>query len=960
MADFKDLLASGQALQDDLALIGALGEVAETWRAKAATVRDLPSLEALLDLVVGDVGSDQAKAAFARIDAEPLRAKLSAALAKAVGADARIPDKYRPLLSRLSAFGADKPGLIPWTLIDKDRPLSLGDRIELALQAQASLAFEAAAASPFDDDTSRLLRLGAVGTLGATSDAAVPFQGGSLGARGSASAHAELHYYFAAPGALFAAAVAERLARLPDPFDFEAVWDAFAATDLAGLVYRFQGATAVEVEISLADTLAFDAGVVGALGAAVTIGVDLKGAYAPSFRAGSPATGGGRQILATLSRAATEHADAGLSVGLDLDISALADRLHAILQNAIGVWQGGLEKVQPFLSPGTWLRKAAPAAIDQAAAAIIGNQALRAAIVGDLRGAAGLDTTDTSAVAAWVAGELATAVETSGLLTSAEGQIGRVVDALAGRLLSFAQAEVRVALTPVVQGLAATVEAGLKAQVDALIGQDPARIQALGALLKATGEATDRTFTTADDALAGVRALIARYDALFRKVLAETRDAAHRKVSARIQFEEIRDREASYQVVGTLTGRNDGARAVFKALTTGDLKSQGALFSQAGAIGFDLDRERSAIRRFAKSQSKLGYEVILFGFGVTGAQLLSGESQRPGRRRGQYPGRHHGPTGHPLHRAARGPGNLLHRHLWRPVAQRPGERAAHRAPVPGGGGQRQPEGSVPDAWGGRGFHQEPGGRCPTAVRHDRAWRSAVRPLAGQWPGSADGRRHDRQAVADRPGAGDPAAPGRPAERAAHRGRQAHHRRHRDQRPGAGQGRRSQRAGGGGRVVNGYFEAKARDRTLPEVFLDYPEKWSKFEVIWQGAKAEKNQQLFTLFKAQHDRLDDLVQMIDLMGDVYEATPAKPGETSPQAWDEADYRDAQRRIAASSRNWLSLKQKFLFWAGEEVHPRTVALLCAIVELAGAGKQSPMTLTMTMTYHPTEGPPQTVALA
>lgn len=121
---------------------------------------------------------------------------------------------------------------------------------------------------------------------------------------------------------------------------------------------------------------------------------------------------------------------------------------------------------------------------------------------------------------------------------------------------------------------------------------------------------------------------------------------------------------------------------------------------------------------------------------------------------------------------------------------------------------------------------------------------------------------------------------------------------------------------------------------------------------------RNVKLSGVFEEQFCRLDDLLSLITTMGSVYEATPQDPRTHLPaDGWSTGDYSEAQKKVARFGKSWLQLNAK-LFWIDKEVAPVTVALLAALARLSGPTGQAPMTLIMTR--HPDEGPPETVALA
>src|SRR5262249_47631821 len=131
---------------------------------------------------------------------------------------------------------------------------------------------------------------------------------------------------------------------------------------------------------------------------------------------------------------------------------------------------------------------------------------------------------------------------------------------------------------------------------------------------------------SADAALESVRVLIDRYDTLFHKILDATQDAARSKVSAAIQIEESRLSSATLEVSGTLLARSDSTRELFHSLTRGDFQLLQKLLQAGGGIDFARDPANSSLTRYVSSKSKFGIDLVLFGFGITGSDLLSSEA----------------------------------------------------------------------------------------------------------------------------------------------------------------------------------------------------------------------------------------------------------------------------------------------------------------------------------------------
>jgi hypothetical protein len=857
--------------------------------------------------------------------------------------------------------GSKDPGLVVWAPLDRESPIPVADKIDLSLKTNAALEFEAGDAWPFagDEVAAPMLRLGFKAGVNAKGGAKAPFKAGTVATNASAGGGVALDYYYDATGEddLFLLAVAERFVNLSNPFDFDGVWTAFASGRLTGLVYKLNGAASVKVEVILANSLQLGRGVTAALGAGINFDLDIKGSYALSLRRDPTSRSDAPRVLATLSRQSSSEVAAGLSLGADIDISALADRVHDILQDAMAVWTDKLARLQPYLSPGTLLQKEAAGRLSNAADKIIKDDGLRAAVVRDLQGAIGVDTADTSALVGWVEASLLRAIETSGLLGAATDQAGRIVDRLAGQLPAFAETRFRETLKAAVDDAAKDLDARLKAEVAALVGVEGKAAKELGKVLKTVGEDAEAVFGGLDDALAGVRRLIARYDELFRKVLAESEDAARRKVLARLRFEETGTKDVTYQVVGTFADDSEPARRAFAALTLGDLDALTDLFGTTSIGGFELDASRSSIRRFSKRESKFGYELVLMGFGLTGGSLLSGQASALADGSGNVQVDAAGK----LQKAFAGPREgreisfvdvyslRLLRDLAgaRPSVRRTLEVGVSMSHLDKSLKRKELTGFIQSL---EDVHLVPVGTTSRGAAQFDTW--LLRGEDSYIPADISAKLWLSESAA--------LTLMQLGDRAERKLGDAARRRIIDAALDAlvlSKAVEVDELEAAADVVRGFFR-KPRERDLPDVFLDYPKEWARIE---PSLTSERARARLAFFRTLHSRLDSLVAMIDEMGRAYEATPSnplRPQDDPPKAWDEDAYRDAQARIAGHSRKWLSLNQKWVFWAASDVHPRTVALLCAMAELAGVAGQPPMTLTVT--YKPAGAPPETASLA
>jgi hypothetical protein len=631
MPGFPSLLDGG-ALNQDIILIEHLLDLAKGWAEKGGQVADFPSLAALIAAAVTEVDSKPVKDAFAKLGLEPIRKELATLLGKVVIAKNQVPDWVQKLLSKNSNFHATadhmETGLINWTVVDASKDGLGGADYKVGFGGSAKLAFEAADAWPGPDPMDgSFLRIEADIALKADASVDLPFNIGKVSGGASASGSAELEYYFDAGAAdeLYGVTLANRLRRLPSPFDFQAVWSGFgpeaAGGGLAALVYTLDGDTSAKITVSIADSLAIAAGLEAAIGATLEVSASMSAKYSLTLQRPAPATAS-HSILAILSkgRQTTEGLSAGL--GVTVDISQLTARAQAVLQSASKVWSGALADIQPYLSPGTWLQTQAGALLQTAASNLVGNKELQAALVRDLRGAIGLQTNSTPALIGWIQNELVGAFERSGVIADATKAADATVENLATRLPAFAEDRFRKALTGEIDKLGAEITKQLEARVKAIVA-DNAASQALTDVLKSLNVDVTQGVGKLNQLLAGVRELVARYDKLFQQVVSDAEAALKSKVSARLQIDETQTQKTTYQIVGTFTSNSAEAGEVFDALVRGRLELLLDIFNgKTSKSGFTLSADRSSITRYSARDTKVGFELVVLTFADLKDELL--------------------------------------------------------------------------------------------------------------------------------------------------------------------------------------------------------------------------------------------------------------------------------------------------------------------------------------------------
>lgn len=960
MSEFKPLLLRGAGLiglQDDIALIAALGALGRNWIALAAELRDVPSALVLIRAIADGTASPAVAAAFARRGAT---STLDALTAKAGQLDrllAEVPESVGRLLAPIGSFderqtGMRDKGLLAWSIIDKavataDSGAAQPGTSEYALSlgAKAALAIEAGDVWPYSDPLpGALLRFRAEGGLTPSGSARIPFTGGSaeIGASGAASFALEYYYDVADPNTTYAIAVAERLGRLPDPFDFDSIWHAFSASDLAGIHYIFTGSAAVNVAVAFGDAVNLGAGINASLGATIAVGFTLGGSYNLTFRGGPRGTDGERQVIASLSRQKSDGQSLDATLGVTVDLSSIVAKVHAILGQALSRWDDILKDVKPLLSPGTWLRDQAAGAITKAADDLIADPTLKAAVIRDLQGTIGLDPSDDSALAAWLSDRLTGAIDNASgwAEAQADGAVTAALDTLGRTLPAFAEVQIRALIEPVARTLIGNAAAGLETTVKGIVALGTPK--ALGKALGAVGARSDKAVETLDDALAEVRALIARYDALFRKIVAATADAARARIAATVQIEESRTTRATAEIEATFTARSDAARDAFRALTRGDLDTLIRLIADDGGSGITIDRTKSKLDRYSQSKSGFAYEVVLFGFGISGGTLLTGEAdvivdgtgQVQVDAAGSLEKRFHGLD------AEREIEIVSAFSLVRARALATAPPAADRTI-----GLAVTIGHVDD-----GLKRHEVERFVGSLTAAKLLPASALDLAAltfnRWTGTPGGNGKlsgslilklalDRPSLATllqldagpAPLAG--AAGDRITLRAFARLRQAGVIPDKTVMDGAS-------------IIKTFGSTKFPNKTLADIVLNGRKLWTTIAASPDDASLDTDsKEAATSFLEVADLASGMRAMIEELRRIYFSTPETQPDDDPLTWSPQDYRKAEKRALDAVSGWLRLNA-VLFWTNSKVYVRTIAFLESLLELAGLDAAQAFSLT------------------
>ena len=943
MGSGKSLLieiGSAVGLGDEAALFKALGGLGQKWIELGSEIDGFASALALVRAVADRASDESVAAAFAKLGAEDELAELKKGADKIKKILDAVPDTLVKLLEPIGKFdeqagGTQDLGVVRWPLLDKDvSAASDGDdaaeaSYALSLQANAALTIEAGDSWPYSDPMpGPLLRMRAEGGLKPKADATLPFSAGSVTASAEASAQCALEYYFAVADqrSLYALAVCGRIGDLADPFDFDSVWDAFAGSDLAGIHYEFDGKVAASVAVALADTTSLGSLIKADFGAKITVGIELGGQFFLTLRAGPRGADGEPRIVAALSRQRSKAGSLGLEVGANVDLSALATRVHSVLAGALGKWEDVLGEIKPFLSPGTWLQAKAGSLIEDEAKALLKDEAVRTALVRDLQGVIGIGEPEESALVEWLTGQLGGAVDAAEGWARDRATAAISATNLLGRNLpAFAQLDVRPKLHAAADKLIGHAADELEQQVNGLFASRGAE---LGAALNRIGAAVSKKLADADAALESVRALIDRYDRLFRKIVAATEDAARAKISAAIQIEESRLGSSTLELTGTFLTRSDRAREIFHSLTRGDFHSLLRLVDQGGGADFALDVSQSSLSRYSASKSRFGAELVLFGFGITGSELLSAEASVMVDGTGKIQ------VDTKVMLQKRFSGLDADREIelvssFSLVQARALDQAGAPPAAERGIGLAVSMGHVDEGLQRHEVERFVGSLVTAGMIDARALATAQSTFT-RWAGTPGSNGKISGALLlklalDRPSLstllGLDAVP--------NPGVLPDLRRREIVRTAFESLRQASSANRSAMDATTAFLAHDRPHQTLDDLLAEPNRTRRALTFQMGTGAPRLAREHEPFYDASILSQGLYELIEQLRQVYFSTPETQADDNPFTWGPKDYRDAERRAAKGVGGWLQLNQA-LFWTNSEVHPRTLAFIRTVATL------------------------------
>lgn len=621
--------------------------LARHWREIAVEIRKL-QVEAPVDSPVrlalylsAHAGDDAVKTIFETLGLGDLHATLVAQAARLADPTASWAKLLKPMADFSGAdpdpaapgFGFDAPG--------EDGEFSLSvpplHGSAAATAGPASLSFdigvqgeldcEAGAPWPFRSDNvpGGLLRIGAAGKVTTRAGLSLPFgQFGEGTAHAGAQGEAAIGFFFRPQDSAtaFGEILVRSLGALPSPLDLGDLSHAMALSGLEGIALGCDGAIEAGLGILIGKDIDVPKFASGRIGLAADINFRRKARWILSLRR----TADGMRFV--LSRDDSRERNWSAGIDLSLDAAPLARRIEGLLLEAKDFAGPALGRIKPFLSPGTYIATQAEPLLRSTVQSIVGDPALRDALIKDLSLVTGSPTADTSALADLLASKIAdfAAGATGGIFATAESWTAQLVGKLTRAVPAIAAPELESALKTRIEPLLQSVRDDFDSALSGLLSnQDLSK--KLAKELAALGASVKEKERDADVLMAGVREAIAKVEKFADDLLAATRDAAKSKLQARFGWSGSDSSGQKYELIGTFGEANADTAELWRALVTGRLQPfQTILANPASAPpGLRLAPE-SSLSRFAARERGFAFELVLFGIDVSIASIVKGDA----------------------------------------------------------------------------------------------------------------------------------------------------------------------------------------------------------------------------------------------------------------------------------------------------------------------------------------------
>jgi hypothetical protein len=958
-------------IKDDIeAIIGVLELVKKV--EAGGLPDDAPSLDALLDLLADGSDSDNVKKVFGDLGLEPVRAKIAGLLAKVKAAGAEVPKWVKTLATRLDKFGAADAGSLSWTLLNKDIKVPVSGPLTLGFSGSFALA--CAASTDWDEmsDAGQLMQIGLAASLGAKADATIPANAVTLKASGNAAAKLDVNYYFQnADGAdLYGAALVKRAVQIPDPFSYAGTREAFGHPGFMGSAYAFTASAGASFEVSLGKLIDASEGLKVDLSAKVSVAADIKHQYVMTLRRG-PDVDGHPTILAAMSVADSDSKSLGVSVGVTIDLPVLRAKVQELIKDALAEWDGDLAKIREFLSPGTYLQGLIGAQISDSANKLVGDPDLKAALIKDLQGIFGINTTNDLALAGWLKTAISGAVaqRSAALIKTPEAVVKGVLDDIEARIPQSA----RPLFEKEVAKIVAAAKAGLDGEVQKLWTAYANKTGPLGKILGEAGRGVKDAVTGLDQAFEGVRQLLDACNKLVQDVAAKASAAIEKKISIALHAQAKQSRELQVKFSGAFNSDGGDAPDIFREMAHGDLAALADRIRNNVATpptGFKLDGV-SQVSLTETDEFDAGYEIVLFGFGASGAEkitasataILDADGNVQIDTKGELEKRFKGGGEERVVSFA----DVLSIAIGAAAAKdvRPSVTSAVKLGVVLSYHDDKYSAKKLD-----GFLDDLESDKVKFI--DPAKGAKARALLASWIGSGGGNV-DAEVSAKLWFDKDTARKMLRVERIAQDGNTAGMQRSKEGKLTSGTKREIIEIGlaaldGMGVVKRAKVETaygNFRRNNANQFPMDDPApkdfaggvlyfNLALMQTRYPQGKELQDEDLRSFAKLNRS-LHGLIDIIDLAGQAY-LSPPPSLEGAPAKWTLKTYREFQRQIVAGSRYWLRLNQELLFFTKDGINPTTLAFMIALERLAG-DLEYPVALSLTNYAKPDS--PDTVPL-
>lgn len=820
--------------------------------------------------------------------------------------------------SELGAFGLDTGGAdgrfdLKLPKLAGDAAVGLGRAaLTFDIGASGSLACAAGAPWPFSSDgvPPGLLRIGANGQVQTAAGLSLPFgQVGSGTATAGARADAAIGWFFRPEDMTqpFAEVLLAALGAIPGPLDHSGISHAMHLNGLEGLVLGCSGAVDAGFGLVLGQSHDLPGVASGRVGINVEVSFRRNARWILSLRRVEEGT---RFVL---SRDDAHERNWAVGVDLTLNATPLARRVHDMLLQADAAVRPVLARIRPFLSPGTYLAAEARDLLQAAVGAIIADGELREALLQDLSLALGTSVDDESALAAFLKTHIAdlAATQVDGILTDAARWTTTVVDGLVNRVPALAGIGLPEALATHVGSMLAAARDRFEALLGDLVAT-PQDSAALAKELKDVGVAVKSAADQADALLAGVRTLVARFDAFARKVLETVADETNAKLQARFGWTGADAAGLTYEIAGTFAqGAGAEASRLWQDLATGRLQSFQQILADPSLApaGVRLD-PASSLSRFASTERGFAFEIVLLGVELSLASIVKGKAAI----------------------SVNGAGEVI-------VAA---EGTALRKVEGFDEGRKA---SFINSWNLLLAKMDGGDTSRTmgvgiAFDHDDKDLKAgevKRLLAGlEAQKLIDGSRA-RAAEAlyqqwKRANAVDPDIrgrillrmnlPDRAVQRMVAIGRELDRSNNQALLAIFGLAVRAQLAAGVSSARQFERDADTARDTF-KISVPTADPVTYMVALWNSDRSRGEARRLPAFAQLIPRAGAFVQMLRIMARIYDAIPVHGGG-GPGAWTEKDYAAAEKELASAARHWLRLNQKLILWFEAELHPAMLAFL------------------------------------